>query len=109
MHKLILVVSLFLSSATCFAQAGELDPTWGNNGIVKTDMGTPFNYANFGKQVLTLPDSSIYMLIELSDNATGRGLTLITKRHPDGSTDLSYGDKGYSLTVPLSGSHAALQ
>ena len=62
MRKLILLSSLFFCCTICFAQSGELDPSFGNEGIVKTDMGAPFNYSNFGKQVLIQADGSMYLI-----------------------------------------------
>ncbi|MEP7109991.1 MAG: hypothetical protein ABI760_18495, partial [Ferruginibacter sp.] len=85
------------------AQSGELDPSFGNKGIVTTNMGSNFNYRSMGRQVLLLPDGSMYLVYEAVD------LTVITKKKADGSPDLTFGINGLSVAVPLYSSHAALQ
>ncbi len=55
----------------------ELDPSFGNHGIVKTDMGAPFNNNSIGRQVLVQPGGSIYIIFNYP--------TFISKRFPDGS------------------------
>ena len=104
MKKILLLCILFICCLlTARSQSNLLDRAFGTAGIVKTDMGIPFNYTNFGKQVLVQPDSSIYLVFE------GAGSTLITKKHPDGSTDLTYGHNGFSVAAPVYSAHAAMQ
>ncbi|MEO8762731.1 MAG: T9SS type A sorting domain-containing protein [Ginsengibacter sp.] len=85
------------------AQPSLLDPAFGVNGIVATDLGSPFAYTNFGKQVLLQPDGSIYLVFESA------GATLIAKKLPGGSPDVTYGNKGYSVAAPVVNAHAAIQ
>ena len=117
MRKLILFNLLF-SCGICFAQEGALDPAFGDGGIVKTRVGSAFNYSNFGEQVLVQPDGSMFLVFHTAGmfqeyNVPGpfdlTGPTLIAKKHADGSTDLSYGDNGFSSSVPVYASHAAMQ
>jgi uncharacterized delta-60 repeat protein len=104
MKKLILLSTVFCCSVkiSC-SQAGQPDPTFGNKGIVKTDLGSPYNYSNTGKQVLVQPDGSIYMVFECN------GTSLITKKLSNGSADATYGINGFSASVSISGPHAAIQ
>ena len=101
MPKFFLLSSLILCSTLCFGQSGELDPSFGNQGIVKTDMGSPFDNNSAGRQVLVQPDGNIYILFNYP--------TFISKRFPDGSIDSSYGVDGYSRPVSFNDAYAALQ
>ncbi|MEO8765511.1 MAG: T9SS type A sorting domain-containing protein [Ginsengibacter sp.] len=102
MRKFIYVSSLlFLCSPLCFAQSGKLDPLFGNQGIAKADMGSPFdNYSN-GRQVLVQPGGSIFIVFN--------NPTFISKRLADGSIDTTYGFSGYSRPVSFDDAYAALQ
>ena len=117
MRKIILFNFLF-SCTICFAQEGALDPAFGSQGIVKTRIGSAFNYSNFGEQVLVQSDGSMFLVFHTAGmfqeyHVPGpldlTGPTLITKKHADGSTDLSYGDNGFSSSVPIYASCAAMQ
>ena len=88
MRKFITLSSLIFCSFHSFAQPGQLDPSFGNHGFVKTDIGAVYDYNNGGKQVLTGPGGSIYILF---NNPVS-----VSKRLPDGSLDSSYGVNGYS-------------
>ena len=104
MKKIFLPSILFIYClTTVHAQSGLLDPTFGTDGIVKTDMGSHFNYTNFGKQVLMQSDGSIYLVFE------GAGVSLIEKKLANGSPDLSYGNNGFSVSAPIYDSHAVMQ
>ncbi len=81
----------------------QLDPSFGIKGIVKTDIGSIFNYTHSDKQLLLQSDGSMYLVFESA------GLTLIAKKLPDGSADTSYGNNGFSVSVPVYESHAAMQ
>jgi len=101
MHKFISLSSLIFWAVLSFAQSGKLDPSFGNLGISKTDMGLPFDYNSAGRQVLIRPDGSIYIIFNYP--------TFISKRFPDGSIDSSYGFDGSSKPVPFNDAYAALQ
>ncbi|MEP6950756.1 MAG: T9SS type A sorting domain-containing protein [Ginsengibacter sp.] len=101
MGKLIVLSLLFFCSAYCVAQSGNLDPSFGNRGIVKTDMGSPFIINSIGRQILTGPDGNIYILFN--------NPTFISKRFPDGSIDSGYGLNGYSRAVSFNDAFAARQ
>ena len=103
MRKLILLSSLFSCCTICFAQSGELDPSFGNHGIVTTDMDSAVNYSNVGKQVLLESNGSIYIVSETA------WATIVTKKHSDGSSDISYGNNGYSFSIAIYDAHAVLQ
>ena len=53
--------------------------------------------------MLVQPDGTMYMVIETN------GATIVSKKLADGSVDASYGKNGYSVPVPVMGSHGALQ
>ncbi|MEP7143351.1 MAG: T9SS type A sorting domain-containing protein [Ferruginibacter sp.] len=100
MKKTLLSFLFFCCLTLSYAQSGVPDPSFGNRGIIKTDMGSPFNYNSSARQVLIGPGGSIYIIL----NGTA-----ISKRLLNGSIDSSYGLNGYSAFLPLSDTYSALQ
>lgn len=98
-RTLILTMGLFCSVETGFAQSGRLDPSFGNSGIVKADLGALYKYDSKGRQVIINPDQSFYIIEE----------NFISKRLPNGSIDISYGFDGYSTSAAIRSPYAALQ
>jgi len=98
MKKIVLLSSIFF----CYLNFSysQLDPSFGNKGIVKTDMGSHFDNGSAARQVLLTPNGSLYVILDA---------TFISKRFPDGSIDSSYGLDGYSRSAPLTDAYAALQ
>ncbi len=95
---------LFLLAPTIFcflnlinAQAGQLDPSFGNHGIVKTSLGT--YGASPATRLLLQPDGSMYIVQGSS----------ISKRLSDGSADLSFGLNGTINEAGFSVNTAAIQ
>ena len=114
MKKSILLSLLIISFLQITsAQPSLLDPSFGTNGIVRTDMGSAFNYSNVGEQVFTQPDGSMYLVFASQSITSGIDgapyPTTITKIHADGSVDLTYGHNGLSVAIPIYQSHAAIQ
>jgi uncharacterized delta-60 repeat protein len=101
MRKFISLGSLFFCTTLCFSQSGIPDPSFGIQGIVKTDMGSPFHNNSTGRQVLMRPDGSIYIIFNYP--------TFISKRFPNGSIDSSYGFNGFSRSVSFNDAYATLQ
>src|SRR5688500_6149422 len=91
MKKYILLAAVFFyCSIISYAQLGELDSSFGTNGIVQTEFGENVNVKDniyYARQILVIPDRSIYVTF----NGTG-----ITKRHPNGSADSSFASNGFS-------------
>jgi len=94
MKKLLLCFTLFFCFKSGHTQIGLLDPSFGKNGIVTTDMGARFKYNSSARQVLIHPDGSIY----ISLNGSFGGTTIL-KRLPDGALDSSFGINGYSKAI----------
>src|SRR4051794_30129686 len=107
MKKVVLSALVLCCVVIAHAQSGLLDPSFGVNGIVITDVGSPYAYNNFGKQVLLQPDGSIYLVFDGASSLNGT--VLIAKKHPDGSPDSSYGNNGFSVTAPVISPHAIMQ
>ncbi len=69
---LLLAVSFFFFSAIIYAQAGELDSSFGTNGVVKTDIGFGNETPLVKTQVLAAADGSHYQPFRShSENDTG--------------------------------------
>jgi len=83
---LLLTVTFFCFLNLINAQAGQLDSSFGNNGVVKTDLGDSYRHGSPGaKQILSLPDGSFYII---QKNSFG-------KRRANGSIDSSFGINGF--------------
>lgn len=106
-HLLLLTAVFFCGLQVIKAQQpGDLDPSFGNNGIVTANFGSPYNY-NYkfmGRQVLLQSDEKIYVLVE-----SDLQLAFIVKIFPDGSLDSNYGNNGFSDSVKMVESHAEIQ
>lgn len=102
--KIILLSLVFIATVMYgSAQSGQLDPSFGKNGIVKTDFGTLFNYHNYGKHVLTQSDGSMFFISESADE------TIIMKKKADGSPDIAYGQNGMSVSASVGGFTGVIQ
>lgn len=101
MKTFLIIVCSFCFVNISISQSGQLDPTFGNNGIAATNMGLPSNnYNSAARQVLTNDKGSLFLLLNNS---------FIAKRLPNGGIDSSYGINGYSKSVAISNGFAALQ
>lgn len=100
MKKIFLPALIFCCLNVSHAQSGAFDPTFGNNGVVKTDMGAAFKYNASARQALLNADGSIYLLL----NATS-----ISKRLSNGALDSTYGLNGYTANIPFTEAYAAFQ
>ncbi|MGH2565004.1 MAG: Ig-like domain-containing protein, partial [Ginsengibacter sp.] len=64
-----------------------------------------YNYASYGQQVLTQPDGSIFIILDVR----GTGETRIAKRLSNGYVDPGYGTDGFSSPVNIRDAQAAMQ
>lgn len=104
MKKIFLLITLlFFYSKLIHAQAGQLDSMFGENGIIKTDLGSNYDYELLGKQVLLQKDGSIYSLLQSG------GQTLIAKKNLKGVTDSAYGSNGFSKAAGIVPVYATFQ
>lgn len=104
MKKIILLFSLLPCCLNnSFSQSGQPDPSFGGTGIVKTEIGSGYNYEFIGKQMLLQADGSIYVILQ------SQGQTLIAKKYANGSSNVSYGEKGFSVLSAITPIAAALQ
>jgi uncharacterized delta-60 repeat protein len=91
LFNLLLTLLLVTGSMQAFSQAGTLDPTFGNNGIVMYNSGMQIHDNTFGVHVYE--DTSMIVCgtsMDFSYHTTGN----IQKFLPDGSIDLSWGTNG---------------
>ncbi|WP_018616888.1 Ig-like domain-containing protein [Segetibacter koreensis] len=103
MKKYLLLFNVFFCfSAIIYSQPGQLDSSFGANGIVKTNTGSGRDVPSKAKRLMLQLDGSMYILIEAPGEKFG---TFIKKIHADGSPDISYGNNGYSKPLPLNPSY----
>ena len=84
MKKITLILSLLLLVLVSNAQTG-LDPTFGNGGILKLDTGACAD-------ILVQPDGKIIGIGGFGFGSASDLRAIITRRNPDGSPDLSFGN-----------------
>ncbi len=100
---LLLLCCIVLFKAT--GQAGNLDSTFGNNGIQTTAFFSNANTLNEeGQAVLTNANGDIFVVVELVNNSTR-----IAKYLPDGRLNSSYGNAGYSNAASMGITSATFQ
>ncbi len=89
------IVSFSLTLTNSFSQSGMLDPTFGNQGIVITDI----NQSDFIYDMIIQPDQKILTLGYSGGFISFGGAELITVARylPDGSLDQNFGDYGISI------------
>ena len=93
-------LSLFFLNLS-FAQSGLLDPTFGNKGKVRTDVGSVFQYTNSARQVLVSNDGTMFIVSNYP--------TFVSRRLANGRIDSSYGINGYSKAVTFNDVAAVFQ
>ncbi len=105
MKKIILLSAIIFCCLKMVAQPGKFDSSFGVNGIVKAGFGqvADCDFSTQGKQVLLASDGSIFIVADVN------GQTIIAKKISDGSTDVTYGDHGFSTPLDITNAHAALQ
>ena len=104
MKTLFLLSSLFIFCfKAAFTQPGNFDQSFGKKGVVRTEIGAVRDQQSAAKKVLLQRDGSIYVIFQTSD------LTIITKKHADGSADSTYGQQGFSVSVTMAVADAAMQ
>jgi uncharacterized delta-60 repeat protein len=87
----IFLAALLLLSVTVMAQAGSLDPTFGDGGILRTHIGDK-DYSNAGKphKIFVQPDGKLLIVIEMNNRLS------LTRHLADGTIDTTFANKGYS-------------
>jgi uncharacterized delta-60 repeat protein len=104
MKKNTLITLIFTCCFTiAYPQAGEPDSTFGVNGIVRADLGAPYDYGSIALKVLPDSDGSMYVITVFGERY------VISKRLSDGSIDFSYGKNGFSSLIHLVPSAMAMQ
>jgi len=100
--KLLLATTIFGFLNLTNAQPGQLDPSFGNHGIVTTNLGKDYSYNTaMAIQLLLQSDGSI--------NAIQYQQNYLSKRQSDGARDVTYGMNGYSAEAGFQIAQGALQ
>jgi uncharacterized delta-60 repeat protein len=90
---LFLFVSLFIAAQSSAQQIGDLDTSFNSTGKVVTDINTSPDGAT---SLVIQPDGKI---ITAGYTSTGTNYSYaLTRHHPDGSLDTSFGGTGKVLT-----------
>ena len=69
--------------------AGSLDPSFGDNGIVRNNFVLSNTSGNTCRQILLHPDGSFYLIFDMN------GQTFVTHRLANGTVDAGYGENGF--------------
>jgi uncharacterized delta-60 repeat protein len=99
----LLIVSILLAASTqAAAQAGQLDPTFGQGGIVTTDFGLQSGQSNIptANAVTIQPDGKILVCGGVP-SSTGFPYAAVARYNTDGSLDTGFGTAGIATTNVL--------
>ncbi len=91
-NSVIMSTFFVLTSFLAFSQAGTLDNSFGNNGIVIYNYGAGFH--DFTNDVHVYDDGSILVVGGFLDNVAYNSTGNFQKFLPDGSIDVSWGTNG---------------
>lgn len=98
----VFIAALLLLAATAMAQAGTLDPSFGNGGIVKTRIGEKdYNYSGLPQAVLVQNDGKLLIVLQLN------GRLLLTRHLADGTLDTAFANKGFTNGITFSFPYSA--
>jgi len=104
MKHILLFLLGVIGYGQVYPQAGKLDPSFGQGGVVFTDFGATVNInGNVCKRILLSGDGSFFLVFESNEQS------MITHRWSDGSLDKNYGHDGYSSSVFMREPNAVLQ
>ncbi len=96
MNKLYSLILLFAATSLSYAQSGILDTSFGNNGIVSTQVSPTYN---FGTATMVQPDGKIIVVGDSGEPATYKAT--IIRLNTDGRVDTSFGTSGnVTITIP---------
>jgi|SRR5271167_3373449 len=100
--SLLIFSLLLIASQQAAAQAGHLDPTFGNGGIVTTDFGDQTQSANVAtaNAVTIQPDGKIVVCGGVPSHA-GFPVPAVARYNTDGSLDTSFGTGGIVATPSI--------
>jgi uncharacterized delta-60 repeat protein len=100
--SLLIFSILVIASQQATAQAGKLDPTFGNGGIVTTDFGDQRQSSNVAtaNAVTIQPDGKIVVCGGVP-NSNGFPVAAVVRYHTNGSLDKSFGTSGIVTTPSI--------
>lgn len=100
--SLLMFSILLIASTLAAAQAGQLDPTFGQGGIVTTDFGIQLGQSNIAtaNAVTIQPDGKI-VVCGGAPTSTGFATAAVARYNTDGSLDTEFGSSGIAITPNL--------
>jgi uncharacterized delta-60 repeat protein len=89
----LILIATLLVSTSALAEGGVLDPTFGTNGVVVTDLGSS---SDTGINIALQPDGKIIMLgsAQLDSSDPYYRTPIILRYNPDGTLDNTFGTGG---------------
>jgi uncharacterized delta-60 repeat protein len=96
MKKLFIFLSSLLFTMDCLAQPGQLDSSFGRNGVQSTSFFKGNAASEVAKKVLLQTDGKILVAFQYQ-----YGQAMIARYLPDGTLDLSYANMGFSPVVDI--------
>ncbi|WP_304296678.1 T9SS type A sorting domain-containing protein [Porphyromonas gulae] len=97
--KLLLASALFFQLANA-QQSGDLDPTFGTNGVVETPIGNATFLVDEVRNVTIQPNGKIIAMGSTRNGAQKQ--VAFVRYNSDGSLDQSFGNGGKQIFVPTS-------
>lgn len=100
MKNIVLIILFQISSFSLFSQqAGEIDTSFGNNGILEyTFIEEDILYETYIYDLEKLPNNKLLVIGNANPTCAGQSDNgLIMRLHPDGQMDMTFNNKGYML------------
>jgi uncharacterized delta-60 repeat protein len=91
----LVFTSFFAMAATGLAAPGDLDPTFGDGGVVNTQLVIPYlSTGIYARRVIVQPDGKL-----LAVGNVGSGWIILVRYNADGSLDSYFGNNGKVLSI----------
>jgi uncharacterized delta-60 repeat protein len=99
--SLLTLSVLFFAPTWAAAQAGSLDPSFGNGGIVTTDFGDQINGNKASAAAIAIQSDGKILVCGGVPSSTGFPVAAVERYNTDGSVDTSFGSSGIVTTPQL--------
>jgi uncharacterized delta-60 repeat protein len=96
---LLILSILIIASTSVAAQAGQLDPTFGQGGIATTDFGNQINSDTATANALTIQPDGKIVVCGGAPGSNGFPNATVARYNPDGTLDKGFGNAGVNTLL----------
>jgi uncharacterized delta-60 repeat protein len=96
---LLIFSTLLIAPTHAAAQAGQLDPSFGQGGIVTTDFGSQINSDIATANAITIQPDGRIVVCGGAPGSNGFPNATVTRYNPDGTLDKGFGNAGFNTLL----------